>query len=266
MCCWIIVQALYRPMGCYVVTHKLTFIWILYVFGHFFWNTYYDPITNSFALRHANGFLNFCKNICEHLDIFPRTGSHVSCYTASVCRALRNYQSIWSMHLKTLHLEGDLEGLDDHYLSIPKRHGLSLQPVTSQPFNPFNISFTSLPPFLPSSCLLTRELQSEALLAGEEVCGKLQADSVESAVGVRGQRWTTQLSQQDPSVLGPIPDAKHIVDLLRVENQEMQAVKDKDKIRHLTLHLTFVCIIWILNKIFINNKAGSQHNSQFFKM
>lgn len=73
--------------------------------------------------------------------------------------------------------------------------------------------------------LLTRELQSKALLAGKEVCGKLQADSVKSAVGIRGQRWATQLSQQDPPILGPIPDAKHIVHLLRVENQEMETVK-----------------------------------------
>lgn len=73
--------------------------------------------------------------------------------------------------------------------------------------------------------LLTRELQSKALLAGKEVGGKLQTDGVKSAVGIRGQRRTTQLSQQDPPILGPIPDAKHIMHLLRVENQEMQTVK-----------------------------------------
>lgn len=42
---------------------------------------------------------------------------------------------------------------------------------------------TTLPP-----SVLTRKLQSEALLAGEEVCGKLQTDGVEGAVGVWGQR------------------------------------------------------------------------------
>lgn len=81
-------------------------------------------------------------------------------------------------------------------------------------------------------------MQSEALLAGEEVCGKLQADSVESAVGIWGQRRATQLSQQDPSILGAIPDPKHIVNLLRVENQEMQTVKQKGKILHRTWQLS----------------------------
>lgn len=87
-----------------------------------------------------------------------------------------------------------------------------------------HLTFPS-PPSLPSPFLLTRELQSEALLAGEEVCGELQADGVEGAVGVRGQHWATQLPQQDPSILGPIPNPEHVMDLLRVENQEMQTVK-----------------------------------------
>lgn len=65
--------------------------------------------------------------------------------------------------------------------------------------------------------LLTRELQSKALLAGEEVRGELQADRVKGAVGVLGQDGTTQLPQQNPSILGPIPYSQHIVDLLRVE-------------------------------------------------
>lgn len=78
--------------------------------------------------------------------------------------------------------------------------------------------------------LLTRELQSKALLAGEEVCGELQADSVEGAVRVLGQHRTAELPQQDSSILGPIPDAQHVVDLLRVENQEMQTVKDENNI------------------------------------
>lgn len=42
---------------------------------------------------------------------------------------------------------------------------------------------------------LTGELQSEALLAGEEVRGELHADGVEGAVGVLGHRRATQLSQ-----------------------------------------------------------------------
>lgn len=86
----------------------------------------------------------------------------------------------------------------------------------------FHTSFLAPQP----SRRLTGELQSEALLAGEEVCGELHADSVEGAVGVLGHRWATQLSQKDATVLRSIPDAKHIVDLLRVENQEVQTVKD----------------------------------------
>lgn len=86
--------------------------------------------------------------------------------------------------------------------------------------------FLRLFPAPESSRRLTGELQSEALLAGEEVRGELHADSVEGAVGVLGHRWATQLSQKDAAVLGSIPDAKHIVDLLRVEHQEVQTVKD----------------------------------------
>lgn len=56
-----------------------------------------------------------------------------------------------------------------------------------RPLNSSNILDT-LHPFFPSFRFLTRELQSKALLAGEEVCGKLQADSVEGAVGVWRQR------------------------------------------------------------------------------
>lgn len=94
---------------------------------------------------------------------------------------------------------------------------------------PSNHLTHSLRPPLSSNFLLTRELQSESLLACEEVCGELQADSVEGAVGIWGQSWATKLPQQDPSILGPIPDPKHVMDILRVENQEMQTVKDRDK-------------------------------------
>ena len=75
----------------------------------------------------------------------------------------------------------------------------------------------------PCHPLLTGELQSEALLAGEEVGGELQADGVKGAVGVRGQCGAAQLPQQHPSFLGPVPDPQHVVDLLRVEDQEVQA-------------------------------------------
>lgn len=77
----------------------------------------------------------------------------------------------------------------------------------------------------PSTCLLTRELQSEALLAGEEVRGELQGDGVEGAVRVLGQRRAAQLPQEDPSFVRTVPYPKHIMDLLRVENQEMQTVE-----------------------------------------
>lgn len=87
-----------------------------------------------------------------------------------------------------------------------------------------------LPHFPQSSCLLTGELQSEALLAGEEVGGELQADGVKGAVGILGQCRAAQLSQQDTAVLGSIPDAKHIVDLLRVENQEVETVNDMKRL------------------------------------
>lgn len=59
---------------------------------------------------------------------------------------------------------------------------LSLHPVTTQSYKLClpNISVTSLS----TALFLTRELQSEALLASEEVRGELQADSVEGAVGI----------------------------------------------------------------------------------
>lgn len=79
----------------------------------------------------------------------------------------------------------------------------------------------------PSSHLLTRELQSEALLAGEEVCGELQGDGVEGAVRVLGQRRAAQLPQEHAPVVGAVPYPQHVVDLLGVENQEMQTVEEK---------------------------------------
>lgn len=81
----------------------------------------------------------------------------------------------------------------------------------------------------PSSHLLTRKLQCEALLAGEEVCGELQGDGVEGAVRVLGQRRAAQLPQEHPSVVGTIPYPKHIVDFLRVENQEMQTMEKRNR-------------------------------------
>lgn len=65
---------------------------------------------------------------------------------------------------------------------------------TAKPLKTITTSFLHLPPAPQPSCRLTGELQSEALLAGEEVCGELHADSVEGAVGVLGHRWATQLS------------------------------------------------------------------------
>lgn len=79
--------------------------------------------------------------------------------------------------------------------------------------------------FLLWALFLTRKLQGEALFAGEEVCGELHGDSIEGAVSIWGQRWTTQLPQQDPSILGTIPDPKHVMDFFRVENQEVQTDK-----------------------------------------
>ena len=89
-------------------------------------------------------------------------------------------------------------------------------------FSIYTLSYSLIPLFI-----LTRELHSKALLACEEVCGELQADGVEGAVAVRGQRGAAQLPQEDPSLLGPVPDSKHVVDLLRVVNQEVQTVEDK---------------------------------------
>lgn len=86
----------------------------------------------------------------------------------------------------------------------------------------FPLCVYTLLSFDPSTCLLTRELQSEALLAGEEVRGELQGDGVEGAVRVLGQRRAAQLPQEDPSFVRTVPYPKHIMDLLRVENQEMQ--------------------------------------------
>lgn len=68
---------------------------------------------------------------------------------------------------------GDLK--DYVHSSLPKT-SLSLYMNTN----------THISPFTPSSHLLTRKLQSEALLAGEEVCGELQGDGVEGAVRILG--------------------------------------------------------------------------------
>lgn len=73
----------------------------------------------------------------------------------------------------------------------------------------------------PWSPPLTRELQSETLLAGEEVRGELQGDRVEGAVRVLRQRGAAQFPQEHPTFVGTVPHSKHIVDLFRVENQEM---------------------------------------------
>lgn len=101
---------------------------------------------------------------------------------------------------------------------------------TAQPLKTISTSFSTSFLHPSQSRLLTGELQSESLLAGEEVCGELHADGVEGAVGILGHRWAAQLSQQDATILGSIPDAKHIVDLLRVENQEVQTVKDTQRL------------------------------------
>lgn len=78
---------------------------------------------------------------------------------------------------------------------------------------------------------LTGELHGKALLASEEVRGELQTDGVEGAVRVRRQRRAAQLPQWHPPILGPIPDAKHVMDLLGVENQEMQTSRRKDTLK-----------------------------------
>lgn len=108
--------------------------------------------------------------------------------------------------------------------------------ITSTPASiPENLSLVPLRehiplPFFPH--LLTRKLQREALLAGEEVCGELQRDGVEGAVRVLGQRRAAQLPQEHPSVVGTVPYAEHIVDFLRVENQEMQTVEKRNRMLH----------------------------------
>lgn len=89
-------------------------------------------------------------------------------------------------------------------------------------------------PFSPSSHLLTRKLQSKALLAGEEVRGELQGDGVEGAVCILGQRRAAQLPQEHSSVVGTVPYPKHIVDFLRVENQEMQTVENRSRMLKIT--------------------------------
>lgn len=78
----------------------------------------------------------------------------------------------------------------------------------------------------PSFHLLTRKLQGETLLAGEEVCGELQGDGVKGAVCVLGQRRAAQLPQEHSSIVGTVPYAKHIMNFLGVENQEMQTVEN----------------------------------------
>lgn len=103
-----------------------------------------------------------------------------------------------------------------------------LNPAFIQPLNLFSLKNVFSPPCMfPKSSPLTRELQSKALFAGEEVCGELEGDGVKGAVSVWRQCWAAQLPQQDPSILGPVPDPKHIMDLLGVENQEMQTGKEK---------------------------------------
>lgn len=72
------------------------------------------------------------------------------------------------------------------------------------------------------TCVRTGELQSEALLAGEEVGGELQSDRVEGAVSIDRQGGATQLPHQDPTLLGAIPNAQHVMHLLRVEHQEVE--------------------------------------------
>lgn len=71
----------------------------------------------------------------------------------------------------------------------------------------------------------TRELQSKTLFAGEEVGCKLQTDRVEGAVEVWRKCRATQLSQENTSVLRPIPDPQNIMNLFCVEDQEMQPVE-----------------------------------------
>lgn len=98
-----------------------------------------------------------------------------------------------------------------------------------------SLSVYTLFSFDPSTCLLTRELQSEALLAGEEVRGELQGDGVEGAVRVLGQRRAAQLPQEDPSFVRTVPYPKHIMDLLRVENQEMQTVEKSNRMLNICI-------------------------------
>lgn len=101
--------------------------------------------------------------------------------------------------------------------------------VCSQKIISLSLCVYTLLSFDPSTCLLTRELQSEALLAGEEVRGELQGDGVEGAVRVLRQRRAAQLPEEDPSFVRTVPNPKHIMDLLRVENQEMQTVEKSNR-------------------------------------
>lgn len=150
--------------------------------------------------------------------------------------------------------------------SIPKN--LSLVPLRQ------HIPLLFFPPS--SSHLLTRKLQREALLAGEEVCGELQGDGVESAVRVLGQRRAAQLPQEHPSVVGTVPYPKHIVDFLRVENQEMQTVEKKNRMLHtwkgkkkrkgtpkqpakMSLMLPNT---WIIKRILIKKRKGNKHKTK----
>lgn len=105
--------------------------------------------------------------------------------TSPLCRAG------WeNLHCNIFHLQDRLEGLMTAVLQTPKCFFWFFFAIKDY----YHLFLRFLPaPQL--SCRLTGELQSEALLAGEEVRGELHADGVEGAVGVLGHRRATQLSQ-----------------------------------------------------------------------
>lgn len=82
-------------------------------------------------------------------------------------------------------------------------------------------------------------MNGKALLAGEEVGAELQNDRVEGAVQVLGQGRATELLQQDPTLHRPVPDAQHVVDLLRVKHQEVEPEQREEEAGHPALSAFF---------------------------
>lgn len=71
----------------------------------------------------------------------------------------------------------------------------------------------------------TWELQSKALLAGEEVSCKLQTDRVKGAMKIWRKCGAAQLPEQHAPIRRTIPDPQNIMHFFGMEDQEMQPVE-----------------------------------------